>query len=171
LGPDVQGARAFNHGDWLKQYRQRKRGQRGYNGDNHETVDLMAKRKGNDETNVMVCSPLSKDERWRRKSSPEFGGVTSIGEDDVADIRIEQSTTQQRSARRDKLHGSVRLHLKSTVSPEKLAKILAAKKSSPEFSRCECSATSCGSLGYRNEMRLTTLERGCQGDNRQLFIV
>jgi hypothetical protein len=30
------------------------------------------KRKGNDETNAMVCSPSAKDERWRRKSSPEL---------------------------------------------------------------------------------------------------
>jgi hypothetical protein len=32
-----------------------------------------AKRKGNDETNTMVCSPSAKDERWRRKSSPKLG--------------------------------------------------------------------------------------------------
>jgi hypothetical protein len=38
----------------------------------HETVDWVAKRKGNDETNAMVCSPSAKDERRRRKSSPEL---------------------------------------------------------------------------------------------------
>jgi hypothetical protein len=32
----------------------------------------MAKRKGNDETNAMVCSPSVKDERRRWKSSPEL---------------------------------------------------------------------------------------------------
>jgi hypothetical protein len=33
----------------------------------------MEKRKRNDETNAMVCSPSAKDERWRQKSSPEMG--------------------------------------------------------------------------------------------------
>jgi hypothetical protein len=32
----------------------------------------MAKWKGNDETNMMVCSPSASEERWRRKGSPEL---------------------------------------------------------------------------------------------------
>jgi hypothetical protein len=57
---------------WLEQNRHRKRWQRGLDGNDHETVDWMAKRKGIDETNAMVCSPSAKDERHRWKSSPEL---------------------------------------------------------------------------------------------------
>jgi hypothetical protein len=46
--------------------------QRGLDGNDNETVDWMAKRKGIDETNVMVCSPSAKDERRRWKSPPEL---------------------------------------------------------------------------------------------------
>jgi hypothetical protein len=56
----------------FKQYRHTKRRQKGLDGNDHETVDWTAKRKGNDETNAMVCSPSAKDERWRRKSSLEL---------------------------------------------------------------------------------------------------
>jgi hypothetical protein len=44
----------------------------GFDGDDIQTCTGMAKRKGNDETNAMVCSPLAKDEQRRRKSSPEL---------------------------------------------------------------------------------------------------
>ena len=47
----------------------------------------------------------------------EFAGVE---EDDGADVGIQRSTTPRRRARREKLHGGVRLHRKTRVSPEKL---------------------------------------------------
>jgi hypothetical protein len=37
-----------------------------------QNVQGTAKRKGNDETNTMMCSPSAKDERRWRKSSPEL---------------------------------------------------------------------------------------------------
>jgi hypothetical protein len=51
------------------------RGEEGWgsDGDDIQTCTGTAKQKGNYDTNVMVCSPSAKDERWRGKSSPELG--------------------------------------------------------------------------------------------------
>jgi hypothetical protein len=54
-------------------------GWKGFDGDDHEIVDWMAKRKGIDETNAMVCSPSAKDERRLRKSSLELRSHRSWG--------------------------------------------------------------------------------------------
>jgi hypothetical protein len=59
----------------------------GFHGDDIQTYTGTAKRKGNDETNAMMCSPSAKDERWRRKSSPAFGEkLAGVGEDDGVDV-------------------------------------------------------------------------------------
>jgi hypothetical protein len=65
----------------------------GFYGDNIQTYTGMAKRKGNNETNAMVCSPSAKDERWRRKSSPELERsrrrlekIAGVGEADGVDV-------------------------------------------------------------------------------------
>jgi hypothetical protein len=59
------------HGD-CKQNIQREEERLRFGGDDIQTCTGMAKRKGNNETNAMVCSPSVKDERRRRKSSPEL---------------------------------------------------------------------------------------------------
>jgi hypothetical protein len=53
----------------------------GFDGDDIQTCTGTAKRKGNDETNAMVCSPSANDEQWRRKSSPELGKMTEATSD------------------------------------------------------------------------------------------
>jgi hypothetical protein len=45
----------------------------GFDEDDVQTCTGTAKRKGNDETNAMMCLASAKDERRRRKSSPELG--------------------------------------------------------------------------------------------------
>jgi hypothetical protein len=53
----------------------------GFDGDDIQTCTGTAKRKGNNETNAMVCSPSAKNERRRRKSSPELGKMTEATPD------------------------------------------------------------------------------------------
>jgi hypothetical protein len=61
--------------DWIAGHgvcEQRAEERWGFDGDDIQTCTGTAKRKGNNETNAMVCSPSAKDERRRRKSSPEL---------------------------------------------------------------------------------------------------
>jgi hypothetical protein len=49
-----------------------KKGKQGLDRNDLQTRTRTTKRKGNDKANAMVCSPSAKDERRRRKSSPEL---------------------------------------------------------------------------------------------------
>jgi hypothetical protein len=62
-------------------YEQRGEERWGFDEDDIQTCTGTAKRKGNDETNAMMCSPSSKDERRRRKTSPELGKITEATSD------------------------------------------------------------------------------------------
>jgi hypothetical protein len=65
----------------------------GFDGDDLKTCTGTTKRKGNGDTNAMMCSPSTKDERRRRKSSPELR-------------RSRRSRGSQRSRRRIRMTSS-----------------------------------------------------------------
>jgi hypothetical protein len=63
----TESSHRAGHGDC-----NREEGRWRFDGGDLKTCTGTAKRKGNEETNAMMFSPSAKDERQRRKSSPEL---------------------------------------------------------------------------------------------------